>query len=274
MKGVFLHLSGASKILKEKAAIQGKEWEAKRMRFIEGKVCEWCGSGANLVVAVKIPLPPYLAQLKEASSKLLKARLEVGEFTEIVEKLLLCPKCGSASLSRRKQKKPAIKCRNCRAEFASPKEKTVRQGRIPPEQWKAFWEKYSPAIKGVVAAEREEAERSYRNLEQCIVLCKRCHFARQKGMTLCPSCGKNYRRAGNELCWECFKKTDRGREIARMYELVAYEHPWCKKKFGIERKFLGLLSDPTVCCQELCNDIASCEEYKERGAAGRDARQG
>ncbi len=270
---MFFLLSDASRTEtgKGRAAIQGKEWETKRAHFIEGKTCEWCGSHLNLVVAAKVPLPPYIMQLKEASAKLLKTRLEEGEFSEIEEKLRLCPTCGSASLATRKQKKPAMKCKNCRAEFDYPEDKTVKTGRIPSEQWKVFWEKYSPSIKEGIMAERDRAERKYRNLEECIVLCKRCHFARQKGLTLCPSCGKNYRRAGNDLCWECFKKTDRGKEIARMYELVAYEHPWCKKKFGIERKFLDLLSDPTVCCQELCSDITSCEIIKDRDRTGLDA---
>ncbi len=257
-------MSGSPEAGNAKRAAKGKEWEVRRAQFLSGKRCEWCGSESGLVVAARTPPPTYMSQLKEASARLLRERIEAGEYSEIEEGLELCPRCGGTSFARRKQKRPTLKCRNCRAEFDSSERRTVKTGRVTPEQWKAFWAKYSPSIKEGVMAERNEAEARHRSLVDCIALCKRCHFARQKGMTLCPACGRGYRRAGNEFCWECFKKTEKGMEVAKMYELVAYDHPWCRKKFGVERRFIDLLSDPEVCCRELCNDIGSCKIAKER----------
>jgi len=243
-----------------------REWEERRAKVRSGKRCEWCGSEGGLVVAAGTLLPPYILQLKEAAAKMLRERIDAGEYSELEQALEQCPQCGSTSLARRKQKRPALKCRNCRAEFDSPERRTVKTGRVSPEQWKSFWAKYARPIKEKVIAERNEAGARQRSFIGCIVLCKRCHFARQKGMTLCPSCGKGYRRQGNELCWECFKKTDKGREVAKTYELVAYEHPWCRRKFGVARRFLELLSEPEVCCRELCADLASCKIAEENSA--------
>ncbi|GEM_PF-1189838 len=259
-------MSGSTEAWNRRRALQGREREERRAKFLSGKRCDWCGSSSGLVVAARAPLPPYISQMKEASAKLLRERIDAGEYSEVELLLERCPHCGGTSFARRKRKSPALKCRNCRAEFDSPERRTVKTGRVSPEQWKSFWEKYSDQIKERLMAERSEAQAKCRSLADCIVLCKRCHFARQKGMTLCPSCGKGYRRASYDLCWECFKKTEEGKEVAKRYELVAYEHPWCQKKFGLERRFLELLNEPEVCCRELCKDLASCRIAEGHGA--------
>jgi len=41
--------------------------------------------------------------------------------------------------------------------------------------------------------------------EYIIVLCTRCHFAREKGLVLCKECKKGYHKPKFERCWTCSK---------------------------------------------------------------------
>ena len=231
---------------------QSKDWLQRRNAFLNGKSCEWCGSSENLVVAPKNPTPSYLARLREKTVVFLQSKVDAGEFkTEMIE-ADFCPNCGSRSMSHRKAKRPSCRCLNCRSEFDAPIHRTVSTGRLSREGWDVFWNKYSHEIKQLVMDERHKADDDYVRLYNCIVLCRRCHFARLRGLVLCPLCKTNYRRPNNETCWECFKKTERGKEVAKRFEPLAYMHPWCGKSFEIERQFWDLAADPEVCCLEIC----------------------
>ncbi|HRU82011.1 MAG TPA: hypothetical protein P5168_05620, partial [Candidatus Methanomethylicus sp.] len=87
-----------------------REWESRRAKFLSGKRCEWCGAVGGRVVTARTPLPPYLSQLREAAAKMLRERIDAGEYSELMQELEQCPQCGSTSLARRKQKRPALKC--------------------------------------------------------------------------------------------------------------------------------------------------------------------
>ena len=91
--------------------------------------------------------------------------------------------------------------------------------------------------------------------ENYMALCNRCHMAARSGMTLCPLCKVGYLRPGREMCWMCFKKTDEGREVAKLYEKVSHIHPWCGKSFEVERRWLELTEDPLTCCMEIARDV-------------------
>jgi hypothetical protein len=67
------------------------------------------------------------------------------------------------------------------------------------------------------------------------------------------------------MCWDCFKKTEKGKEIAKRYEPQAYIHPWCGRRFEIMRQWWGVLAEPRTCCVEVCDiGLQNCEDAKKR----------
>ena len=63
-------------------------------------------------------------------------------------------------------------------------------------------------LEAVSAASEEEKRRilaDYTELspKKTIILCNRCHYAREKGLLLCPVCRIRYRRPRNPMCSEC-----------------------------------------------------------------------
>lgn len=48
----------------------------------------------------------------------------------------------------------------------------------------------------------------YRNFDNCLLLCRRCHFAQGKGMILCRICKKKYHKWGWDTCWDCNPKKE------------------------------------------------------------------
>jgi hypothetical protein len=55
---------------------------------------------------------------------------------------------------------------------------------------------------------KERAEANYMDFspENVAVLCKRCHFATEKGKILCKQCRKHYHGKRYPLCYECNKE--------------------------------------------------------------------
>jgi len=48
-----------------------------------------------------------------------------------------------------------------------------------------------------------------------ITLCRGCHLNYHKGYVPCKKCGKKWHSPRFEMCWECFKKTERGKEVLK-----------------------------------------------------------
>jgi hypothetical protein len=44
------------------------------------------------------------------------------------------------------------------------------------------------------------------------VLCRRCHYATEKGLTLCKTCGRRFHYPKYEVCSECHIQTKQVRE--------------------------------------------------------------
>jgi len=248
-----------------------KEWRQRREEFLKGKACEWCGSTERLVMHNRNPPPPYALLLRKISSEVLNHRVKEGEFSTQKEERRSCPECGYTSIRHRTAKKPAYKCQRCRSEFDAPKSEVVDTGRLSREDWDRFWGRHGPEIKRMVSEAWKKADEESRAIENYMALCNRCHMAARNGLVLCPVCRHGYMRPGRDMCWECFKKTDEGKEVAKRYELQAYIHPWCGKRFEIIRQWWGVLAEPRTCCVEVC-DIGpqGCEEAKKRWDSSED----
>jgi ribosomal protein L37AE/L43A len=230
-----------------------KEWKDRRLEFLKGKQCQWCGTVDHLVMHNQNPPPGYSNLLRHASAELLQRKIQEGKFHTQRLRRLVCPDCGSGSLRRRETKKPQYKCQGCRSEFEIPKFEEEDTGRLSREDWEMFWGEFGSELRQDALESKKRLEMESGSLENYIVLCSRCHMAARNGLTLCPVCHHGYRRPGREMCWECFKKTERGSEIAKLYEKEEMTHPWCGKKFSIEKRWLQLLSEPGIICEEICD---------------------
>jgi len=68
------------------------------------------------------------------------------------------------------------------------------------------------------------------------------------------------------MCWECFKKTEKGQRVSKGLEtkkwereMLPYKHPWCDKTFLIERQWWNMEAEPQMCCIECCGDPNNCD---------------
>lgn len=230
-----------------------KEWKSRRSEFLKGKQCQWCGAADHLVMHNQKPSPTYSQLLRQTSSELLQLKIREGKFLTQRQRTTACPNCGSGSLRHRKAKQPQYKCLSCGSEFKTPRLDEVDTGRLSREDWDRFWGEFGLELRQQAWEMKHRLDEESGTLENYTVLCRRCHMASRCGLTLCPICHHGYRRAGREMCWECFKKTEKGREIARQYEKEEITHPWCGKRFSIEKRWVELLSEPRIICEEVCD---------------------
>ena len=54
--------------------------------------------------------------------------------------------------------------------------------------------------------------KDYMDFKETIILCRRCAYARLKGMVLCKKCKKHYHYPKFEMCYKCFIKTNKGKD--------------------------------------------------------------
>jgi len=61
------------------------------------------------------------------------------------------------------------------------------------------------AIKEVYDGEKAKIIDGYTNFadDEVLVLCNRCHYAREKGLVLCKVCKSRYHKPIYEMCWTC-----------------------------------------------------------------------
>ena len=74
------------------------------------------------------------------------------------------------------------------------------------------------------------AKKEYLTLSNTITICKRCHFAKHKGLVLCEYCKKNYYNPKRFLsCANCRKKVDG--EIMKGIEEIEIQEDAFEKKY-------------------------------------------
>lgn len=257
---------------------QTKEWKEKREQFIEGKVCEQCGSTEALVIHHTNSIMPYNQHFIIVSNTLLAEKIQEGEYKTETVQILTCPKCNthrSSDLRKRKAKKPKYRCSNCGYEFEEPVLGYKETGRLSRSDFNHFLAMYKDAIKEIVLAQRDEFHEYYKTFDDCVVLCNRCHLALHKGMKLCSICKEKYHKAHYSMCWDCFGKTPQGKNVLAKKEQEEYEdqileitNPLCGKKHYAPRwkmEFEGTFH----LCHEDC-DPYSCEIFEKWYNEGMD----
>lgn len=258
---------------------QTREWREKRAAFIEGKSCEWCSSTEYLTIDHlnnvygnfeygKIAFQLFNDYFAEGKNKeelnlLEKKTLEKATLYYY----LACPKCGY-SVQVRKKLKPKYRCWRCKKNFSQPKKKlslsTLRF--LNRRLFQLFKESHKEEIDAVATPKIQQLNEDYFAFKNVLILCRKCAYARLKGMVLCKVCKKKYHPRRFSMCWECFKKTEEGKHVlerrekrAEAEKLIGYTHPWCGKEFMIEKQDWEIEAEPQMCCIEHCGDPNNCE---------------
>lgn len=162
------------------------EWKKASREYLEGKACEWCGAHAGDTYedskgkTRKLGLSPHHIE-KHKWGLPLYNQVKNSLFTAWLKK-------------------------NRDHDYEVPRSLTEKEKR---EYVKNLWAKDN----GTIISETFEAEKhkildTYINLspENIIILCSRCHYAREKGWIICPECHKNYRKPMFPTCSDCAKK--------------------------------------------------------------------
>ncbi len=195
---------------------QTKSWKEKRVLFLKGKVCEVCRSRSKLV----IHHPQHFHGLKEyrrtanvfmreyfsnGKNKLEKQRLYAKARSTLPRAYLRrCPGC-SARVYARKTLKPKYRCRKCGLETDNPSRK------LPPSTRKTvhrrfrsfFFKRHGAQIRELFKQKKIRADNAYLGFKNVRILCRRCHYATEKGLVLCKVCGSKYHYPKYEVCSEC-----------------------------------------------------------------------
>jgi len=255
---------------------QTGQWKKKRSEFLKDKACEWCGSRENLAIH-HIQHFKGLKEYKNIVSKMIREYSESGKnegekqylLAEVNKRIhaeysYFCPNCGYPVYAR-KTIVPKYKCKKCGAETEEPKKKQSSDSRLAfrREFSKLFLQRHKDEIDKMFAQAKENSNKDYMDFKNVTVLCKRCHYAKEKGLVLCKVCRKKYHRPKYGKCWECFTKTNGGKTMVQRNRVAAYTHPWCGKIFQIKGGLWEIEANPKTCCIGYCEDDAdNCEMAK------------
>jgi len=160
------------------------EWKAQSKAFSEGKPCAWCGA---------VPGDTY--ETKKGKTR------KYGFAPHHIEK----HKWGLPLYNKIKNQlfRDYYKTLTSGIMFLYPAGISQKEYR---EQTKFDWEKsHRDEIQAAFQDEKDKILNGYMNLseENAVILCTRCHYAREKGMVLCKTCGKGYHKPKYDKCWTC-----------------------------------------------------------------------
>ncbi|UCD96395.1 MAG: hypothetical protein JSV35_07895 [Candidatus Bathyarchaeota archaeon] len=204
---------------------QTKGWKERRERFLKEKVCEVCGASDGLV----IHHPQHFRGLREyrrtanqflqgyfANGKhhLEKRRLYAKAQTSVSKAYFLrCPSC-SARVYPRKTLKPKYRCRGCGLETNRPSRKPPPSTRqVVHRRFRSFFfKRHGAQIRELFRQKKMHADTEYLAFTNVTILCRRCHYATEKGLTLCKTCGKRFHYPKYQICSECHIQTTQVQE--------------------------------------------------------------
>lgn len=207
---------------------QSPEWRKKRQELIEGKSCVWCGSTEELVIHHKhtfhglreyqcLARTFFMQYFNDGKHKKDKQRLLAETKQNVTLKYYnTCPKCGY-SAQERKTLQPKYRCWRCKITFGKPIRKVVPSSKNYFNRvfYSLFCKKHKEEIQCLFRKAKAKSDNEYKAFINTIILCKKCHYAHHKGLTLCKICKTRYHRRYNNMCWNCFKQTERGKQIIK-----------------------------------------------------------
>jgi len=163
------------------------EWKKVSREFTEGKVCEWCGRKAG---------DTYITKKGDVR--------RVGLAPHHIEK----HKWGLPLYNQVKNRLFSDWWKQHKLDhgYDVPRSLAVKEVR---SYVKGMWVIDNlDLIQTEFAAAKREILDAYINLdpEHVIILCTRCHYARGKGLLICPVCKENYRKKSYPTCYSCSRK--------------------------------------------------------------------
>jgi len=161
-----------------------KAWKESSKEFIEGKECAWCGAKKGDVYTTKtgnqrkLGLSPHhvekhkwgLPLYNQIKNKISNHWYKMNRFSHGYE----IP----AGLSQRETGK------YLKTQYVNDNLDFIKQ---------QFEETKQIILKQYIDLKKE----------YIIVLCTKCHYAREKGLVLCKECKKGYHKPKYERCWTC-----------------------------------------------------------------------
>lgn len=122
--------------------------------------------------------------------------------------LKACPKCNSGNVYERKTMIPRFRCTNCGYTTHRLKNRVnTNTTKLQNKKFfSLFFKQHKKEIDQSFILKKEKAEKEYYDFKDITVLCRRCHFAVEKGMILCKKCKEKYHKSRYIICRECFNK--------------------------------------------------------------------
>ena len=164
-----------------------KEWKKRSKAFVEGKSCAWCGAKAGDTYTDrkgktrKLGLSPHhiekhkwaLPLYKQVATELFNEWYK-NEYNQTI-------RISPVGLTKREQKKQL------------------------KDEWINSNREY---ITEEFELKKQDIIQTYIDLneEEVMPLCTRCHYAREKGLLICPECKTHYRKPKYKTCYTCSKE--------------------------------------------------------------------
>lgn len=179
----------------DKKFYQTKEWKELSRAYVENKECEWCHREAGDIVfvrdkTIKLFLVPHHREKAKFGLRVYK-RLATAYFKQYFKD----------NAHRDEYTSLWLKASNSLISGAEDKDKRKRL--------RFLWDqKHLDELSDIYEAYKEERNKEYLTLnpDTVIILCNRCHYAREKGLILCKICNLRYQKPQYPTCYNCRRK--------------------------------------------------------------------
>jgi hypothetical protein len=180
-----------------------KEWKEKRIEFLKGKTCGWCGTSDSL----RIYTPRAFSPAQVSSEIYSAAYVRFKEvYRQKYQKFDYIPTGKHRHKSHPAWHKVST-VHKIESDHTDLEEQFIEV--LLEDSGKGNFKKLyhdwleENGIKEMIKEEVKKAKEEYESLTNAIVLCKRCHFASLRGMNLCPECRNKYKSINYETCFNC-----------------------------------------------------------------------
>lgn len=181
-------------VSEDKKFYQTKEWEETSRSYTKDKTCEWCGRKSGDIITfgdrkIKLSLVPHHREKAKFGLRVYK-RLGTAYFKEYFKK-------GAHS-----DEYTALWAEGKNSLIASAEDKDIR------ERLRYLWDQeHRSELDEIYDRYKEEKKREYMilNPDTAIILCNRCHYARERRLILCKVCNLKYHKPRYPTCYGCSK---------------------------------------------------------------------
>ncbi len=189
---------------------QTKAWKQQRAVLIKNASCEWCGSKEFLTVHHRHNIRRIRKfYFNKVARALIKYKMDVGEIKQQYKtyRECICPTCSNRQKIGQRIKN-YFSCKYCRNRIELSWVKITRKRELDyflsKLGYKQFIKEYKDEINRILTLNGIPDEPNYLNLnEDTMILCRRCHFANENGLSLCPVCKKKYMGPQYNRCYGC-----------------------------------------------------------------------